>query len=394
MAWQDKYREGSFRGVRFFTESHQVKGGRRKQDREFAKREAGNTEDLGKKLRSGTLEIYVLGDDYFADRDALIDALESQGPGQLIHPYLGTFNAQMGEYALVETVNEGRMARFTIEYTEAGKIKFPDQVEDSLETTTLNADTAIANSKSTFEQAIDVVNKAAFVIQAHADNIAAFVDTIQAAIQSVTQPIASLTYAISELKADANDLSKLPGQTADMLAAIFDDLLSEFENDPSTVEKIIGAFVGNISDTFDPVIGTTPSRVAQKSNQDALLNFGKEIGLSNQAKAAVQVDFSSTQAALESRDAIVDGIDNISESITDDELFQSMKDLQTSITKAIPAVGVTELISYTPKITLPVLVIAYDLFGDIDKESEIIDQNQIEHPGFTPGGVEISVSAG
>jgi len=392
--WKDNYREGSFRGISFLTQSHQETGGRRKKDREFAKKENGNSEDLGKRLKNFTLEIFVLGDDYFQQRDELIEALEADGPGTLIHPYRGVRKVQAGNYTLTETVTEGRLARFSVEFSEAGELKFPDQVEDDLLNATNSADAVIEDSRNLFEKALDTVNQAAFVIQAAADDVAALVDNIESAITSVTEPVAELTFAIRNLKADINDLIQLPGELADRITSVFDDLLAVFDTSPDTSEKILGVFSTTLDGEFTPPIGETPSKETQKGNQVAINNFGNQIGLANQSKAAVNVDFISTKSAIESRNAIVEGLDVQLDFVDDDDLFQSIKDVQTALTKAVPAIGTSELIIFTPKATIPAIVIAYNLFEDLDKETEIIDQNQIEHPGFVPGGDPIEVSAG
>jgi prophage DNA circulation protein len=391
--WREKYVSGSFRGVPFKTESSSVEGGRRKQKREFAQREVGNTEDLGKKLKDFKMELYVIGGDYFTDRDALEEALDKEGPGELIHPYRGAIQVQAGSFTLTETSGETRIARFSVEFSEKGKIKFPDQVADDIANSIAGADNVIDNSKNFFETALDTINQAAFVIQGAADDTAALVDSIEDAITSVTEPIANLTYAIRNLKADINDLIKLPGELADRIQSVLDDLLSEFENDPDTARKVLGVFVGSMDTAFDPIVGETPSRLTQKGNQEAISNLGKELGLANQTKAAVDVDFTSTQEAIKARDEITENLDEQLFLVRDDELFQAIKDTQTSLTKALPSIGTTELVEFTPPQTIPALVISHSLFDTLDKEQEILDQNEIERPGFVPGGETIQVSA-
>jgi len=393
--WQDKYREGSFRGVPFKTESHTVEGGRRKQDREFAKRDIGNSEDLGRKLKKFRLELLVIGDDYFDQRDALEEALDAEGPGELVHPYKGTLQVQAGAFNLTETVIEGRIARFTCEFTLAGKIKFPDQVEDDLNQSVANAADLKDKSKTFFEQVFSVANQPAFVVEAATDNLNAVLDFADNAVKKVTEPVTEFSFAISNMKATVGDLVRAPGELADRLEAAFQTLLDEFVDDPETSERIFGGFSTlKDDDGFVPVIGDTPSRDVQSNNQDALLNFTNQLALSNEAEAAVDVDFLSTSAALKSRNAVVEGLDAQLFLTGDDDLFQAIKELQTSLTRAVPRTGTSELISIVPVKTLPALVIAHSEFEDLDKEEEIIDQNNIDHPGFVPGGDTILVSAG
>lgn len=392
--WKDRFREGSFRGVGFFIESHQLSGGRRKQDREFARRDVGNSEDLGRRLKQFSIEVLVIGDDYFDQRDALIEAIEAPGSGELIHPYLGTLNVQAGEYTLTETKREQRIARFTIAFTEAGRPRFPDQVEDDLSKASENAGTVKDDSKSFFETVFSVANQPAFVVEAASDAIEAVLDFADDAVKKVTDPIDNFTFAISNLKADIQDLLDKPGELADRLQASFDSLLDEFADEPETAERVFGNFTTlEEDDSFVPVVGDTPSRQKQQENQDAVLQLTQRLTLSNQAQAAVEVDFLSTDAALKSRDAIVQGFDGQLSNV-DDELFQSIKDLQSSLTKAIPRIGTSELLTLRFNKTLPALVIAHGEFEDLDKETEIVEQNAVEHPGFVPGGEEILVSAG
>lgn len=387
--WRARYREGSFREVPFLIESHQLTGGRRKQDREFAKRDLGNSEDLGRRLKKFTLSIFVLGDDYFDQRDALIEALETEGSGILIHPYLGTRIVQAGNYTLSETVDEGRIAKFSVEFTEAGEAKFPDQVEDDLNDEVI--DRTIEESKNVFEQIFDVANQAAQVVQAAADGVSAVVDFMDNAVKKVTEPLANMTFAIRNLKADVNDLLTRPGELFDRMLGMFNTLLDEFSDDPDTASRILGTF-RNVDDSFTPVLGDTPSREKQRGNQDATIGMAKQLALTGNARAVIDIDFPSTNAALEKQREIVEGLDE--QLGDDDELFQAIKDLQTALNKALPRVGTTELLEITPAQTIPALVIAHSEFEDLDKEDEIIDQNAIEHPGFVPGGDPILVSAG
>jgi prophage DNA circulation protein len=185
--WRDGFREGSFRGVDFKTESHSVEGGRRKQDREFAKRDIGNSEDLGKKLKKFRLELLVIGDDYFAQRDALEAALDAEGSGELVHPYRGTIQVQAGAYTLTETKIEGRIARFSCEFTLAGEVRYPDQVEDDLNNALDRAAALKDNSKTFFEIVFSVANQPAFVVKSAEDALSGALDFAENAV--VSSPI-------------------------------------------------------------------------------------------------------------------------------------------------------------------------------------------------------------
>lgn len=393
MAWLDRFRQGSFRGIEFFVNSHQFAGGRQKVDHEFPQRNKNKSEDVGLKTRVFSLEMYIIGDDYFTQRDSLVDALEKEGAGELIHPYLGRKVVQVGGFSLKETVDEGRVARFSVEFSEAGETIFPESIDDEIQNGISNADQMIEDSKTGFQQLYSVAGQASYVVQAAADTITDTANFMEKSVAKFTAPIADLSFAISNLKAESERLSRLPGELADRIAETFDLLFTSFEDDPETSELILGNFA-LLGDDFDVVTGTTPSRDQQRQNEDAIVNMSKQMAIANQSKSAFNITYNSTNQAIEIRDNIAGLIDDQILLIENDSLYQSAKDLKSSLVNALPPEGITDLITYEPPVTMPAIVLAHQLFQDLDKEQEIIDQNNIEHPAFVPGGTEIEVASG
>jgi prophage DNA circulation protein len=390
--WTNRYRQGSFRSVKFFTDGHEFSGGRRFQNHEFPQRDNSRSEDLGRKIRRFTIDLFVLGDAYFDDRDALIDALEKQGSGELVHPYLGRKLVQVGSFTIRETKEERRIARFTVEFSEAGKSLFPESVEDEVQKTLDNSDGVIDDSKGFFETLYDVLNQPARIVNAASDLISDASDSIEDSVKKFTQPVSNLTFAIRNLKADAADLARNKTLLADRMAEVLGLLVSEFEDDEDTSQKILGD-VALFGDDIDPVVGETPTANREQQNQDAIINMIKQMSLANQAKSAVKVAFANIETALEVRGNIFDGLDAQLNLEIGDDLFQSIKNLQASLTETIPTAVVGETITFTPRKTLPTLVISQRLFKNLEKEQEIIDQNNIRHPGFVTGNVELEVSS-
>ena len=80
---------GSFRGAAFRLDSYQTAIGRRADTREYPLRNIPQSEDLGRKARRFAFTAYVLGPDWEAERDELLNACEADGPGLLVHPFHG-----------------------------------------------------------------------------------------------------------------------------------------------------------------------------------------------------------------------------------------------------------------------------------------------------------------
>jgi len=137
MSWRDDLLPASFRGVPFFVNDHELALGRRNAEHEFPLRDTGFVEDLGKKNRHYRVIGYVIvvpgsGESYFPDRDALIAALEQGGTGTLSHPYLGELTVNVANDCRVkETLEEGGMATFTMEFIDSGSNPSPVSQQDT-----------------------------------------------------------------------------------------------------------------------------------------------------------------------------------------------------------------------------------------------------------------------
>lgn len=383
---------GSFRGVPFFVESHDFSGGRRKADHEFPERNISRSEDLGRKIRNFSLTCYVLGDDYFDKRDALLDALESNGSGVLIHPYLGRKNVQVGDVSLSETVREGRIARFNFDCTETGEVKFPDEAVDTKQKSISAADSVIEESATFFESIFSVAAQPAHVINGATQDLDNALTFLEDSVTKFTEPIDSVTFAISEFKAAKEALVRAPGKLADVIVATFANLFEELSGSPEVAQLVFGNFA---QFALVPVAVTTPSRVKQNENQQAIENVFKQQSFSNEAKAAVDREYRSANEAIVVRDMLVENLDlQLEVEGIGDDLFQSIRDLQSAVVRTLPPPSAGTIIEFTPAKTTPAIVISYNLFKDISKEDEIVTQNGVEHPGFVPGGVPIEVSSG
>lgn len=131
MSWRDTLQPASFRGEPFLVEAHDSSFGRRVVVHEYPNRNEPYTEDLGRQARRFTITAFVVGDDYQAKRDRLLEAVEQPGPGTLVHPYLGSLQVVIESCQLNENLQDGRMAKFNLMCIEAGHRVFPAQKDDS-----------------------------------------------------------------------------------------------------------------------------------------------------------------------------------------------------------------------------------------------------------------------
>ena len=120
-AWLGQLRDSSFRGVPFFTADRSGTGGRRNVHFEFPKRDDPDSEDMGRRQRFLAPIAYVLGSDYMAARDRLIDALEKGGPGTYVDHFGKEHRVVVDDYDYRETSQDGGYCEFHIAFAEAGQ---------------------------------------------------------------------------------------------------------------------------------------------------------------------------------------------------------------------------------------------------------------------------------
>ena len=118
--WRAAYQPASFGGAGFHVEVDSQAGGRRNALHEFPHRDVPWAEDMGRKARHWPIAAYVIGPDYTAARDALIDVCEREGPFSLVHPLLGTVQANCDDYVATERRELGGYCIIELRCVEAG----------------------------------------------------------------------------------------------------------------------------------------------------------------------------------------------------------------------------------------------------------------------------------
>jgi prophage DNA circulation protein len=122
----------SWRGVIFYVETGARLSGRRTVVHEYPKRDDPYSEDMGQHAKrfhfSGYLIYRVnLGPGmapYVAQRQRLVNALEQDGPGELIHPVFclpgNSITCMCERYTMVENRQRGGFTEFEMQFVELG----------------------------------------------------------------------------------------------------------------------------------------------------------------------------------------------------------------------------------------------------------------------------------
>lgn len=399
-AWRSQLRSASFRGVPFGVFDTSNAGGRRTVSHEYPFRDSPYVEDLGRKARTYQLQAFVVGENYMSGRDALIQALETSGPGKLIHPFLGTLTVQAGEFSFTETRDDGGMASFSLTFLQTTDVVYPSAVSSAAAATQASATTVNTAASAALQSAWALTGQDPTAIKSAAtqtvtDTIGIVSTGLAPAISRQTSSADAFAQAITNAKNQAAALIVSPV----LLAAQYATLLAMIASAPDQLAAVASLvrLYGKVDAYFtSKSYGKSASQATAVANDAALRQTLLYGILAAAAGLAVNATYESTQqaqATVSSLDALFDALIY---SVTDDGLYQSAVDLQVAVDAAIPPPGQTlpNVVVVPVTASIPSLVLAYDIYFDVSEELDIVARNDIVNPFCVPGNTRVSTLQG
>lgn len=124
-AWWAQLQPGSWRGVGFVMDVAETHAGRRVAIHEYPYRDTAWVEDLGKLPRQFMVQAYLVGDDVYAQRDAMVRACEQAGSGTLVHPTMGSVTVVLLDFSVQDRRERGRYVEIALHFMLAGDVRYP-----------------------------------------------------------------------------------------------------------------------------------------------------------------------------------------------------------------------------------------------------------------------------
>jgi len=375
----DNLLPASFRGIPFDVDpSVSMTTGRHIARHEYIERELSTTQDMGRRQREWPIDAFVFGDSYQSKHDALLEALETKGPGLLIHPVYGYRLVAVGAVSI--EIEPGGLARFSITFVEHDEPPFPVVTRSPGAALTDAASTLKAASSADFGAFWDVAGAAFVAVQA-AVSVRSLVKRLRESILSPLTAIAgavgNVSRAMDVMSNAAESLVDTPG---DVVTAL-DDILTA-----------IGSFVP--LEAIVPIVAaadatTEPTPDAQQAADNAvhLQRLVDRLALANAATQILDVNFDSYDAAASARDSLADGFVTASETAAGD-VFDALTEARGAMVADVTeqAADLPRVRTYTVDRLMSSILLAWELYGDPDRAYEITERNNIAHPGFIPLG--------
>ena len=418
MSWRDKLQQASFREVPFKVISIGTEVGRRTVLHQYPFNDEPYAEDLGKDASMYTVVGYIIQTvdndfDYFAERDALIDALNTKGPGTLIHPWRGPITvAALGRIQLQETFSEGGIARFTMTFVDAGRVQVPLGVIAPESTADIAADNVLSEAELSFTE--QYIQGPINLLEDTLTFISMVQDTIYSIQSIVTATISGVLTTIAGIRDTITGIIEAPDRLANAIQETFNtyrELLGDAEGTTlvdayleltrcGETDPAEASLYGGVYEVI-PDIDTT-TRDIQRNNRSILLNYIRVGAVAEATRADAYATYGDFNEAFNTLQKVMAAVEKIEEDMTpdttSDNIYDALQGLKPVIVEILLQKGASAPVTLYRKIPAdpkPSIVWAYELYDDLDREAELISRNPVTmlHPGFPLGGEELEAAS-
>ncbi len=409
--------EASFRGVPFHVTKIDLKVGRRTVTHEYPQRDKPYVEDIGRATRKLTFTAFVVGDDYIEQVEKLIKAVETEGPGTLVHPHLGEMKCCLEQVSTITFTDATRTATVVLNAVESGDLEFPAIGEDNTNKVLEAADEVEKSAIQEFCDSIDLsavsewgdaalsgdlLDKLGIISNADIAAIFDKVDEISTLISKGVSLISGGPGAFATRLMGALGLSRF-ASSARAWSGIAKQLKNLTKHDKlrEGTKALAQANAEStvLSDTQRAVLKNRAALetlirqalIAQMVGVSAVVGTKSDQVLP--AEDDVQTSDSLEATVTKSYDDIVqlrqDLLDVLDEELlmtTSDESYLTLEKARVAVFETLTerAEESGHLLVVVPGEVLPALVHAYDFHDDATRDQEIAIRNGLEHEGFCP----------
>ena len=391
--------KASFRGVEFEVTDSELTVGRRNQVFEYPQRDIPYVEDLGRSARTIRISAFVVGDDYVERMGKLIAALEEDGSGTLIHPWLGQMTVTPKSASTVSYSTALRTASVKLEFVESGEYKFPTTASDTKTVARAKAQAVQDTAILKFAKNFSVSGAQDFVKKSLANSLASYFGSDSLKSVAAAFKMSDDVLAVASGAASLIEQKPLALATAIASALSLGPYVSSVASWRSAAARIGQLLESESWSSAEQsyVSGTTAELIAE--NGEELESLIRSVEASNLIGAASLIgteqdrtDESASTAVMgyeemiAARDGILSALDAEMLRADDTDLYLALEAGRLAAWEDMTerAEKSARIVDYTPNAVLPALVIAYDYYGDASREAEIVERNNLRNGGFVP----------
>ncbi|MPW30456.1 hypothetical protein F9L16_15830 [Agarivorans sp. B2Z047] len=410
--WYDLQR-ASFRGVIFNDKSITGKSGRRAITHQYPKREQGWTEDNGALLAEFSVTAVIVGHRYRSELNSLLDALNTPGPGKLVHPHFGERNIQIGEVSHKLFASHGGYAEVNFECFDAGIQNAPAADESTEIALQSSVDDGLNQVNNDFENEFDTTTLPDYDQEDLAQQGGGYVDDITELYRQMSDPASNLGDVLDQaerFKTRLGELLAKPGELAREYANLLsraEDLATRPPEELQVYDQLTRRYEGKryqyqVKRARDWQPGDTPSAVPGtaleiKQHRQAEMNHLLEAQVATfNAGTIVRTTFTEAKLATETVSRLDENL--TTQAVTASNLgrrnsWLALRDVSVKLRADINkrALLLPQVRTITATQTEPLILIAYRETGDAKRRDELVARNRLVNPAFVMPGTALEI---
>lgn len=291
----------SYKGVEWLVSEAPTSGGKKTVTKRPLNSDRQFVEELGKVPRRFTLNGEVTARTnpdgsirvpYRVQRQRLVDAFESPGPGVLVHPFLGRIeNLVAVSYTIRESAKSLGMASLEVTFEVDFGTSVPS-LDESVVGSVTDASEAVLNAvELDIGDRFEVQAQQQGVFQDALERVQAAAQAYESAIRRVAlvgEPVVDVLDDVAELEDEATAFALDPISLADRIVTLARDIDGSFD-DPLLAYRTFVRLFG-FGDDLERLIQNTRARVTRQRNRDSLNGGVQASALAGGYLAASQRD--------------------------------------------------------------------------------------------------------
>lgn len=382
----DELQPASFRGVRFEVDAAELGAGRRAQVHEYPQRDKPYVEDLGRATRELAFDAFLVGADYKDQVEKLLGALETPGPGSLVHPWFGTLTVSLKDLGRIAFSRDLGYARVQLSFVESGELAFPSAGDSTTAQSRFAAEGIEVSAVEAFTENFSIADVQDFVVEAAEAGLASVMDLVAG---DGIPGLDALDYAAgaADQLEDMLDMVSSPAILARSMAGFFgiSAVAGSVLRWSSVVNGLLRLWQSPVlAEPSRPTI-FTPSRQQVWQNTRAINALTRQLVLAQAVGGSSLMPAEVYDDTVQTRARLCSALDT--ECLTaPDKVYTALADARSRVWKDLGerSRNSARLATLRPPATAPALVLAYDYYEDAARDGEIVARNGIRHPGFVP----------
>lgn len=385
----------SYKGVPFRVEQDSIDDGRRLAVHQFPHRDDPFVEDMGRKAGSFEITAYVVGEGSTAAAGALKSLTLRKGAGPLVLPLDGVVTAHLQDVKRAWAKDKLGFVAFTLSFVREGAKSALVSVSSLAQLVFDAADAAVA-ALAGFAARIETAGAPSLAAETGAAELAALPVALEAL--RVAAPVdvavsATIHAGLVARLADAPDARHaVSGEWLVAAAQDARDLADAIEPVAAARGMVDAAALFDPPPSFGAFAGVT-THLRASANAAEARRFARAALLIARAEAVARMRFTDRPAAQRARLAIFAAFAAEMEAAAgqrDEETWEALGAARNALADWFS----TTILDLRPVVLarlpghLPAPVVAWRLYGGLDRLDDLVARNRVRHPGWMPVTVE------